>query len=219
MTTQQPYRAHDPALPQQADVDPWSATTAAWQQTFGPARPLRPTPVRLRAYFLRHFERSGSLAEAAAHTGISPKTVRRWRATNHRFARRYDAVIQQRLEMLEDAAVHRAFSVDRRSVFHHGRAVGMIERCNDTMLMRLLARFDRIREREMAHPKVPTAVPDLKNMTSLEILHFIGWPLTPGMDVSDAIKAAHLQLIDALGEKVQEMSPSEGQATEPSAAK
>src|SRR4029453_1367737 len=101
--------------------------------------------------------------------GISPKTVRRWRAPNHRFARRYDAVLQQRHEMLEDAAVHRAFSVDRRSVFQRGRAVGLVERYNDTMLMRVLARFDRIREHEAAHPKVPTSAPDFEKMTNLEI--------------------------------------------------
>jgi hypothetical protein len=49
--------------------------------------------------------------------------------------------------MLEDAAMQRAFSFDRRSVFRRGRPVTIVERYNDAMLMRLLGRLDRLRER------------------------------------------------------------------------
>ena len=41
--------------------------------------PRRRTPARMRTYFLRQFERSGSLMEAAARAGITPRTVQRWR--------------------------------------------------------------------------------------------------------------------------------------------
>ena len=44
--------------------------------------------------------------------------------------------------------MRRALGADRRPVFHRGRQVASVERHNDAMLMRLLARFDRLRERQ-----------------------------------------------------------------------
>lgn len=110
--------------------------------------PRRPTPVRLQTYFLRRLAISGSVVEAAAQAGTTPRTVRRWRAANPVFARRYEEALAGRLEILEDLAMRRALGADHRPVFHRGKQIASVERHNDAMLMRLLARFDRLRERQ-----------------------------------------------------------------------
>jgi hypothetical protein len=110
--------------------------------------PRRPTRARLQTYFLRRLALSGSVADAAAQAGVTPRTIRRWRAANAAFAHRYDEVLSQRLEILEDLAMRRALGADRRPVFHRGKQIASVERHNDVMLMRLLARFDRLRERQ-----------------------------------------------------------------------
>ena len=118
------------------------------QPTGGPSPPRRPTRARLQTYFLRHFENCGSVSEAAARAGIAPRTVQRWRVDNPAFAARYAAVLAGRIEILEDLAMRRATVADRRPLLHRGRQVATVERHNDFMLMRLLARFDRARLRE-----------------------------------------------------------------------
>jgi hypothetical protein len=112
------------------------------------ASPGRPTPARLRTHFLRYFAQCGSVTEAAARAGVVPRTVRRWRKADPAFARRYDEVRASRLELLEDLAMRRACSADQRAVFHRGKQVATVERHNDTMLMRVLARFDKLHSRE-----------------------------------------------------------------------
>jgi hypothetical protein len=113
-----------------------------------PKQARRPTTARLQTHFLRRFALSGSVTEAAARAGVTARTVQRWRTGNPVFARHYEAVLANRLEILEDLAMRRALGADRRPVFHRGRHVATVERHNDAMLMRLLARFDRLRDRE-----------------------------------------------------------------------
>ena len=95
--------------------------------------PRRPTRARLQTCFLRRLAESGSVAEAAARVGITPRTVQRWRALNAAFARRYEEVLSQRLEILEDLAMRRALSADCRPVFHRGEQIASVERHNDAM--------------------------------------------------------------------------------------
>lgn len=109
--------------------------------------PSRPTRARLQTYFLRRLAVSGSVAEAAAQAATTPRTVQRWRLSNPAFARRYEMTLATRLELLEDLAMRRAMGADPRPVFRRGKQIATVERHNDTMLMRLLARFDRLRER------------------------------------------------------------------------
>ena len=109
--------------------------------------PRRRTPARVRTYFLRQFERSGSLAEAAARAGITPRTVQRWRARDPRFAFHYNEVIERQEAILADAAVQRAGRVQRRIYCFRGKEVASVERTNDQMLKFVLGRFDRARER------------------------------------------------------------------------
>lgn len=124
------------------------------------APPRRPTRARLQTYFLRRLALSGSVADAAARSGVTPRTVQRWRTANAAFARRYEEVLSQRLEILEDLAMRRALGADRRPVFHRGKQVASVDRHNDAMLMRLLARFDRLRERQALRAAASAAVHD-----------------------------------------------------------
>lgn len=118
--------------------------------------PKRPTRARLQTFFLRQFARSGSLSDASARTGIAPRTVQRWRAGNPAFAARYDAVLAERVGNLEDLAMRRALGADRRPIFHKGKQVATVDRQNDVMLMRVLARFDRLAERRAARSSAPS---------------------------------------------------------------
>ena len=112
--------------------------------------PKRPTPKRLQTYFLRQFERSGSVGDAAARTGVTPRTVQRWRATNPIFAGRYNNLLAHRAEVLEELALQRAAAVEKAARFYRGKQVATVERHDNSMLMRVLNRFDRAREREQA---------------------------------------------------------------------
>jgi hypothetical protein len=124
-------------------------------------RPLRrPTRARLQTCFLRQLALSGSVADAAARAGTTPRTVQRWRAANPAFAHRYEEALARRVEILEDLAMRRALGADRRPVFHRGKQVASVERHNDAMLMRLLTRFDRLRERQAMQPGVFTSTPE-----------------------------------------------------------
>lgn len=109
--------------------------------------PRRRTPARMRTYFLRQFERSGSLMEAAARAGITPRTVQRWRGRDPRFAFHYNALIERQEAVLADAAIQRAGRVQRRIYCFRGKEVASVERTNDQMLKYVLSRFDRARER------------------------------------------------------------------------
>ena len=112
--------------------------------------PKRPTPKRLQTYFLRQFERSGSVGDAAARTGVTPRTVQRWRATNPIFAGRYNDLLAHRAEVLEELALQRAAATEKAVRYYGGKQVATIERHDNSMLMRVLNRFDRAREREQA---------------------------------------------------------------------
>lgn len=112
---------------------------------FPPARKL--SPRRLRVKFLRAFQRSGSLAEAAARTGITPRTIQRWRHRDPRFARHYDEVVERQEAILGDLAIRRANSTGRRLHVYHGKEVASVERYNDQMLRFVLSRFDRAHDR------------------------------------------------------------------------
>jgi hypothetical protein len=130
--------------------------------------PRRPTRARLQTYFLRRLAHSGSVTEAAAQAGITPRSVQRWRAVNPAFARRYEEALASRLDILEDLAIRRALGADRRPVFHRGKQIASVERHNDAMLLRLLARFDRLRERQGRQVQAGTPDDDLALLDSEE---------------------------------------------------
>ena len=146
-----------------------------------PAR--RPTRARLQSFFLRQLTRTGSQVEAAARTGITSRTVRRWRAGNLVFALRYDEALTARQELLEDVAMRRALRAGQRPAFHRGKPVATDDRHNDAMLMRVLAHFDRVSEREAVRPgrEFPR---DLERMSDIETLRSAGWIIQPPPDAN-----------------------------------
>jgi hypothetical protein len=112
-----------------------------------PAAAKKRSLPRQQAYFLRQFRRCGRVAEAAARTGITPRTVQRWRADHQRFAERYDALVEQRISMTEDDLILRAGYVERRPILYRGNEVASVERRNDRLAMYVMNRLDRARHR------------------------------------------------------------------------
>jgi hypothetical protein len=105
------------------------------------------SPARQRAYFLRQFERCGAVTEAAARTGITPRTVQRWRNNDPRFALRYEDALARRSELLEDDGIRRARGVTFKPYFYRGRHIASVEQHNDRLLMFMLNRLDRAQQR------------------------------------------------------------------------
>ena len=187
------------------------ATTPCEYSLDEPLPPRRPTRARLQTYFLRELARTGSVSEAAACAGIAARTVRRWRAVNPIFARRYDAVLAERVELLEDRAMNRALGPDRRPVFHGGRQVAVVERHNDAMLMRVLARFDRLRERQEAEPEdLPLA--DLSQFSTAELVEIARLPVPPDTPPEKLKEAVYMLVLREL-EKLTKESGFAGQRT------
>ncbi len=102
---------------------------------------------RQQGYFLRQFRRCGRVAEAAARTGITPRTVQRWRADHPRFADRYDRVVEDRISMMEDDLILRANHVERRPIMYRGNEVASVTRHNTQLAMYVMNRLDRARHR------------------------------------------------------------------------
>lgn len=100
-----------------------------------------------QAYFLRQFRRCGRVAEAAARTGITPRTVQRWRANHPRFADRYDRLVEERISMMEDDLILRANHVERRPILYRGNEVASVTRHNTRLAMYVMNRLDRTRHR------------------------------------------------------------------------
>ncbi|MDP1753885.1 MAG: hypothetical protein Q8L22_30925 [Reyranella sp.] len=100
-----------------------------------------------QGYFLRQFRRCGRVAEAAARTGITPRTVQRWRANHPRFANRYDRIVEERISMMEDDLILRAGHVERRPILYRGNEVASVERHNTQLAMYVMNRLDRARHR------------------------------------------------------------------------
>ncbi len=112
-----------------------------------PAAAKKRSLPRQQGYFLRQFRRCGRVAEAAARTGVTPRTVQRWRANHPRFAIRYDRVIEDRISMMEDDLILRANHVERRSILYRGNEVASVERRNTQLAMYVMNRLDRARHR------------------------------------------------------------------------
>ena len=114
---------------------------------FRPLVPKKRSLPRQQGYFLRQFRRCGRVAEAAACTGITPRTVQRWRANHPRFAARYDRIVEDRISMMEDDLVLRALHAEQRPILYRGNQIATVERRNDRLAMYLMSLFDRVRRR------------------------------------------------------------------------
>lgn|GEM_PF-2033793 len=117
--------------------------------------PKRRTPARLRVAFLRQLERWGTVSQAAAAVDIDRRTIQRWRRVHPKFNARCEEALARRGEILEDDGVMRARRAVHKPFFYGGRKVGEVEQYNDSLLVRLIAQFERTRR--LARPA--TAAP------------------------------------------------------------
>ena len=174
--------------------------------------PRRRTPARMRTYFLRQFERSGSLMEAAARAGITPRTVQRWRNRDPRFALRYNELIERQESVLVDAAIQRAGRVQRRIYCFRGKEVASMERTNDQMLKFVLSRFDRARERAEQRRDFDAEVEKRAEERNRELHQVIA---ERGRDLDRKVRLqAEILAGQIIQDRVKKMSPSMRQAFE-----
>lgn len=112
--------------------------------------PKRRTPARLRVAFLRQLERWGTVSQAAAAVDLDRRTIQRWRRVHPKFNARCEEALARRGEILEDDGVIRARRATHKPFFYGGRKVGETEQYNDSLLVRLIAQFER--SRRLARP-------------------------------------------------------------------
>ncbi|MDP1749007.1 MAG: hypothetical protein Q8L22_06090 [Reyranella sp.] len=104
---------------------------------------------RLRISFLNHFERSRSVTEAAARTGIDETTARRWRRKYPAFNRRWIEIVESRSRCKAEDLTLRAGELQVvRRYFFRGKQVGELTRHEDRALMFLIQRADTAQQRE-----------------------------------------------------------------------
>lgn len=104
---------------------------------------------RLRISFLNNFERSRSVTEAAARTGIDETTARRWRRKYPAFNRRWIEIVESRGRCKSEDLMLRAGEPQVvRRYFFRGKQVGELTRHEDRALMFLIQRADTAQHRE-----------------------------------------------------------------------
>lgn len=123
-----------------ADPIPEEPRTLADRAILKPER-LR-TPGRLRAAFRSHFARCGSTTEAAARTGISRRTVQRWRKKYPGFDKNCRDIVEARRQQAVENVVLSADCVETRSVFYHGKKVGEYTRRDRALDLYLVKQAD-----------------------------------------------------------------------------
>jgi len=131
-----------------------NAPQAIARALLDPPSPKRPLAAqrgwRQRVRFLNQFRRCRTYREAAARIGVDESTVRRWRQKFPAFARRCDAVIEERhLENSHDLRL-RAGEVRSRPVFFRGKQIGEQVIHDDRALMFLMKLDDAARARAEA---------------------------------------------------------------------
>lgn len=105
-----------------------------------PPAPRKRTLARKKYDYERHLTRWGNHAEAAARTGVDERTARRWREEPG-FQARCAFALQFYRERIVGEAYRRATTPQVKPVWYRGRQVGHIQRFNDRLLMRLIARM------------------------------------------------------------------------------
>lgn len=100
------------------------------------------TPGRLRAAFRSHFTRCGSTTEAAARTGISRRTVQRWRKKYPGFDKDCRDIVEARRQQAVENVVLAADCIETRSVFYRGKKVGEYTRRDRALDLYLVKQAD-----------------------------------------------------------------------------
>jgi hypothetical protein len=127
----------------------WSAAELLARVLRGPVK--QRTPPRLRVFFLRHLRLCGEVSLAARRTGVALSTLYRWRERDARFRRRWDEILLQRRQIVEDRLMAIIREGELRSVYHKGLDVGFRRTFTHLASVRVLDYLDRRRGEEMSH--------------------------------------------------------------------
>ncbi|MSP76756.1 MAG: helix-turn-helix domain-containing protein [Rhodospirillaceae bacterium] len=123
-----------------ADPVPEEPRTLADRAILKPER--LSTPGRLRAAFRSHFARCGSTTEAAARTGISRRTVQRWRKKYPGFDGMCRDIVEARRQQAVENIVLAADRVETRPVFYRGKKIGEYARRDRALDLCLVKQAD-----------------------------------------------------------------------------
>ncbi len=127
----------------------WSASELLSRVLRGPVK--RRTPPRLRVFFLRQLRQCGEVSLAAKRTGVPLSTVYRWRKRDPAFRERWDDILLQRRQIVEDRLMAIVREGELRSVYHKGLEVGWRRTFTHLASVRVLDYLDRRTAGEMSH--------------------------------------------------------------------
>lgn len=127
----------------------WSATGLMARLLRGPVK--RRTPPRLRVFFLRHLRLCGEVSLAAKRTQVPLSTLYRWRERDGRFRYRWDAILLQRRQIVEDRLMAIVREGELRTVYYKGLEVGLRRTFNHLTAIRTLDYLDRRGDEKMSH--------------------------------------------------------------------
>lgn len=126
----------------------WSASDVLARVLRGPVK--RRTPPRLRVFFLRQLRLCGEVSLAAKRTGVPLSTVYRWRSRDKAFRARWDEILLQRRQIVEDRLMAIIREGELRTVHHKGLDVGWRRTFTHLAAIRALDYFTRRRGGEMS---------------------------------------------------------------------
>jgi hypothetical protein len=112
----------------------------------GPVR--RRTPPRLRVFFLRQLRRCGEVSLAAKRTDVPLSTLYRWRDRDLAFRTRWDGILLQRRQIVEDRLMAIVREGELHTVYYKGLDVGLRRAFTHRVAIRTLDYFDRRASRE-----------------------------------------------------------------------
>lgn len=126
----------------------WSASELMARVLRGPVK--RRTPPRLRVFFLRQLRQCGEVSLAAKRTGVPLSTLYRWRERDAKFRRRWDDILLQRRQIVEDRLMAIIREGELRSVYHKGLEIGWRRTFTHLASIRALDYLGRRRGDEMS---------------------------------------------------------------------
>lgn len=88
--------------------------------------------------FLKALASGRSVAGAADEAGVTRSTVYRWRHNNPDFAQGWVDALDASADLLEDEARRRAVEGVEEVVYYGGKAIGVVRKYSDSLLMMLL---------------------------------------------------------------------------------
>jgi hypothetical protein len=129
-------------------AEAWSASELLARALRGPVK--RRTPPRLRVFFLRQLRLCGEVSLAAKRTGVPLSTLYRWRERDAKFRARWDGILLQRRQIVEDRLMAIIREGELRSVYHKGLEIGWRRTFTHLASIRALDYLDRRRGDEMS---------------------------------------------------------------------